>query len=65
VPWRRLIERFRSDLGSVETEGCAGAHEGARVPELIAEVGRGEKEGAVLEAHRVDGGGATGTRRSG
>ena len=35
------------------------------MPELIAEVGRGKKEGAVLEAHGVDGGGATGTRNSG
>jgi hypothetical protein len=29
------------------------------------EVGRREKEGVVLEAHGVDGGGAAGTRNNG
>jgi hypothetical protein len=36
---------MRPDLGSVETESYTAAHEGARVPDLIAEVGRGDKEG--------------------
>jgi hypothetical protein len=35
------------------------------VPELIAEIEGGEKEGVVLEAHGFDGGGAAGIRNSG
>jgi hypothetical protein len=40
---RAMAAPYRRDF-----VGCAAAHEGTRVPELIAEVGRREKEGVVL-----------------